>query len=111
MEPRSRSKRRLDGSHWLRYRGRYLHLRACPEPLRHVRKSFRPTASRTCGTNAKTQKQNQTQIPLCTTQTTLGEKSAEADISIWHKTLTFLLCVDTKANISHRCKMRMSCLC
>src|SRR5216684_4163756 len=25
--------RRLDGSHWLRYRGRYLHLRACPEPL------------------------------------------------------------------------------
>ena len=26
--------RRLDGSHWLRYRGRYLHLRACPEPLR-----------------------------------------------------------------------------
>src|SRR5467141_283076 len=26
--------RRLDGSHWLRYRGRYLHLRPCPEPLR-----------------------------------------------------------------------------
>ena len=26
--------RRLDGSHWLRYRGRYLHLRARPEPLR-----------------------------------------------------------------------------
>src|SRR5450432_1259493 len=26
--------RRLDGSHWLRYRGRYLHLRACPEPVR-----------------------------------------------------------------------------
>ena len=25
--------RRLDGSHWLRYRGSYLHLRACPEPL------------------------------------------------------------------------------
>jgi hypothetical protein len=24
--------RRLDGSHWLRYRGRYLHLRPCPEP-------------------------------------------------------------------------------
>ena len=24
--------RRLDGSHWLRYRGRYLHLRHCPEP-------------------------------------------------------------------------------
>ena len=26
--------RRLDGSHWLRFRGRYLHLRPCPEPLR-----------------------------------------------------------------------------
>jgi transposase len=26
--------RRLDGSHWLRYRSRYLHLRPCPEPLR-----------------------------------------------------------------------------
>src|ERR1700693_2234770 len=26
--------RRLDGSHWLRFRGRYLHLRACPEPMR-----------------------------------------------------------------------------
>jgi hypothetical protein len=26
--------RRLDGSHWLRYRGRYLHLRACPQPTR-----------------------------------------------------------------------------
>jgi hypothetical protein len=26
--------RRLDGSHWLRYRGRYVHLRPCPEPTR-----------------------------------------------------------------------------
>lgn len=26
--------RRLDGSHWLRYRGRCLHLRPCPEPPR-----------------------------------------------------------------------------
>jgi predicted DNA-binding protein (UPF0251 family) len=26
--------RRLDGSHWLRFRGRYLHLRHCPAPLR-----------------------------------------------------------------------------
>ncbi|MGB6718322.1 MAG: hypothetical protein WBE47_15335, partial [Candidatus Acidiferrales bacterium] len=26
--------RRLDGSHWLRYRGRYLRLRSCPEPVR-----------------------------------------------------------------------------
>ena len=26
--------RRLDGSHWLRFRGRYLRLRHCPEPVR-----------------------------------------------------------------------------
>jgi hypothetical protein len=26
--------RRLDGSHWLRYRGRYLRLRSCPDPPR-----------------------------------------------------------------------------
>ena len=26
--------RRLDDSHWLRFRGRYLHLRPCPEPVR-----------------------------------------------------------------------------
>ncbi len=26
--------RRLDGSHWLRFRGRYLHLRPCPKPVR-----------------------------------------------------------------------------
>jgi hypothetical protein len=26
--------RRLDGSHWLRYRGRYLRLRSCPAPVR-----------------------------------------------------------------------------
>jgi len=25
--------RRLDGSHWLRFRGRYLRLRHCPEPV------------------------------------------------------------------------------
>jgi hypothetical protein len=48
-----------------------------------VRKSFRPTASRTCGTNTKTQKQNQTQIP-CTCKPPL-EKTMEADISIWRK--------------------------
>ena len=45
--------RRLDGSHWLRYRGRYLRLRPCPEPLRPFRKSLRPTASRTRGTNPR----------------------------------------------------------
>src|SRR5450432_4512924 len=38
--------RRLDGSHWLRYRGRYLHLRACPEP---VRQSASPSGLRPPG--------------------------------------------------------------
>src|SRR6202163_730838 len=32
--------RRLDGSHWLRYRGRYLHLHPCPEPLRQSANPF-----------------------------------------------------------------------
>ena len=38
--------RRLDGSHWLRYRGRYLHLRCCPEP---VRQSASPSGLRPPG--------------------------------------------------------------
>ena len=38
--------RRLDGSHWLRYRGRYLHLRPCPEPVRH---SASPSGLRPAG--------------------------------------------------------------
>jgi hypothetical protein len=38
--------RRLDGSHWLRYRGRYLHLRPCPEPLR---RSASPSGLRPAG--------------------------------------------------------------
>src|SRR5712692_6047502 len=38
--------RRLDGSHWLRFRGRYLHLRPCPEP---VRQSASPSGLRPPG--------------------------------------------------------------
>jgi transposase len=38
--------RRLDGSHWLRYRGRYLNLRPCPEP---VRQSASPSGLRPPG--------------------------------------------------------------
>jgi len=76
--------RRLDGSHWLRYRGRYLHLRPCPEP---VRCSASPSGLRPPGladTNTETQKQKQTQIP-CACRSPL-EKTMEADISIWRKT-------------------------
>src|SRR5258707_14074171 len=51
-----------------------------------VRKSFRPTASRTRGTNTETQKQkeNQTQIP-CACRSPL-EETVEPDISILRKT-------------------------
>lgn len=38
--------RRLDGSHWLRFRGRYLRLRHCPAPLR---RSASPSVLRTPG--------------------------------------------------------------
>jgi transposase len=38
--------RRLDGSHWLRYRGHYLHLHPCPEP---VRQSTSPSGLRPPG--------------------------------------------------------------
>src|ERR1700693_1642002 len=49
-----------------------------------VRKSFRPTASRTCGTKSKTKRQNQTQIP-CACRAPL-EETVEPDISILRKT-------------------------
>src|SRR5260370_27619650 len=55
-----------------------------PRTRAAARKSFRPTASRTRGTNTETQKQNQTQIP-CACRSPL-EKTMEADISILRKT-------------------------
>jgi len=76
--------RRLDGSYWLRYRGRYLHPARLPRTGAAFHKSFRPTASRTCGTNTETQKPKQTQIP-CACRAPL-EETMEADISIWRKT-------------------------
>jgi transposase len=45
--------RRLDGSHWLRYRGRYLHLRPCPEP---ARRSASPSGLRPPGLAERTPK-------------------------------------------------------
>src|SRR5216683_99358 len=55
-----------------------------PRTRAAARKSFRPTASRTRGTNTETPKQNQTQIP-CACRSPL-EKTMEADISILRKT-------------------------
>jgi hypothetical protein len=57
---------------------------ALPRSGAAVRKSFRPTASRTCGTNTETPKQKQNQIP-CASRTPL-EKTLEADISSLLKT-------------------------
>src|SRR6202165_3927918 len=51
-----------------------------------VRKSFRPTASRTCGTNTKTQKQNQTQTQIPCACSSPLEETVEPDISTWRKT-------------------------
>ncbi len=45
--------RRLDGSHWLRYRGRYVHLRPCQEP---VRPSASPSGLRPPGLAEQTPK-------------------------------------------------------
>jgi transposase len=50
--------RRLDGSHWMRYRGRYLHLRPCPEP---ARRSASPSGLRPPGLAEQTPRP-QTQI-------------------------------------------------
>jgi len=46
--------RRLDDSHWLRFRGRYLRLRHCPEPLSHAAS---PSGLRPPGLAAKKNKQ------------------------------------------------------
>ena len=69
-------------------------LAALPRPLSapaglprtgaNIRKSFRPTASRTRGTEGQTQNQKQTQIP-CACRAPL-EKTMEADISTLRKT-------------------------
>jgi len=75
--------RRLDGSHWLRFRNRYLRLRHCPEPLSAPAslpgtaaargKSFRPTASRTYRKSTIKSSQKCSSGP------------SMADISIWQK--------------------------
>ncbi len=65
-----------------------------------VRKSFRPTASRTCGTNTETQKQNQTQIPCACTSPL--EETMEPDISILRKTGHFYFAL-TRIGAFRRC--------
>lgn len=72
-------KRRLDGRHWLRFRGRYLPLRLCLTAA--FRKSFRPTASRTCGTPPNTKIPPASRAPL--------ETALEADTSALQETGRF----------------------
>ncbi len=104
----SRAGRSLRGTSWSCRRDRTTigrkPLVALPRPLSAsaplprtaaaTRKSFRPTACRTCGTNTETHKQNQTQIP-CANRAPLA-KTLEADISIWRKTGHFYFALTGK---------------
>ena len=84
--------RRLDGSHWLRYRGRYLHLRACPEPCGRpqVLPAYGLQDLRNKHQDPKT-KSNPNTMHL---PTTLGEDHGSGHFYP-AKTRTFLLCVDS----------------
>jgi hypothetical protein len=83
--------RRLDGSHWLRYRGRYLHLRPCPEP---VRPPASPSGLRPPGPAEKTERpENKIKPKYHVRQITLGEDHGSGHFYL-AKTRTFLLCVD-----------------
>jgi transposase len=78
--------RRLDGSHWLRYRSRYLHLRPCPGPLR---RSASPSGLRPPGLADRTPKP----------QHKIKPKYHVPAEHPWRKPWkrTFLLCVDSIA--------------
>src|ERR1700736_5792826 len=70
--------RRLDGSHWLRFRRRYLRLRHCPAPLRNEEQ------------NQKTKSNPNT---MCLLSTPGGNRGTGHFYLA--KNRTFLLCVDT----------------
>src|SRR5713101_2961150 len=76
--------RRLDGTHWLRFRGRYLPLQPCPAGAIGVANSFRPTACRTRRSKTKTSNPDPNQIHPASRSSL--EEALEADISTWHKT-------------------------
>ncbi|MGB6390864.1 MAG: ISNCY family transposase [Candidatus Acidiferrales bacterium] len=80
--------RRLDGSHWLRHRGRYLRLRFCPGP---VRPPANPSGLRPAGF-AK-------QIPK--PKNKIKPKYHVPADHPWRKPWkrTFLLCVDTRGRV------------
>jgi hypothetical protein len=76
--------RRLDGSHWLRFRGRYLRLRHCLAAEPRAVSPSGPTASRT---HRHSTRKKFTKVLL---QTTHGGHFNMAE------NRTFLLCVDTQ---------------
>jgi len=71
--------RRLDGSHWLRFRGDYLPLQPCDPVTSASPCGLRPPGLAEGRLRPPKQKQNQNQIP-CVDRTPL-EKTMEADIS------------------------------
>lgn len=89
--------RRLDGSHWLRYRGRYLHLRPCPEPARTTASPSGLQDSRKEPRDPKTKSNPNT---MCL-QITLGENHGSGHFYL-AQNRTFLLCVDARHEYGFR---------
>jgi len=74
--------RRLDGSHWLRFRGRYLRLRHCPAPLRA---SASPSGLRPPGLTEQTPRPKSKSNPNIMCPHITLEETMEPDISILRK--------------------------
>ena len=89
--------RRLDGSHWLRFRGRYLPLHRCPEPRGNpqVLPAYGLQDSRNKHRDLKTKANPNTTCLLIT----LGESHGSGHFYL-AKNRTFLLCVDTNCHQS-----------
>jgi transposase len=81
--------RRLDGSHWLRFRGRYLRLRHCPAPLRP---SASPSGLRPPGLAERTPR------PKTQIKPKYHVPAGHPWRKPWNRTL--LLCVDTNRHDS-----------
>ena len=85
--------RRLDGTHWLRFRGRYLPLHPCPDAPRSASPSgLRPPGLADRKPKPPTTDQNQIQS---TSRSPLEEDPGSGHFYL-AKNRTFLLCVDTQ---------------
>jgi hypothetical protein len=92
--------RRLDGSHWLRYRGRYLHLRPCPEP---ERRSASPSGLRPPGLAEQTPRPQNKPKPQYHVPADHPWRDHGSGHFYLAKTRTFLLCVDSVGAVK-RCE-------